>query len=79
MMSHKSMTLMRVWRSERAAAGEGGSQWATIGVLAEKFKSGQSSSGQAYSAWQISDLTGEAHTTHFITEHMQTSVTCALM
>ncbi|CAK0761581.1 hypothetical protein CVIRNUC_002874 [Coccomyxa viridis] len=60
--------------SERAAAGEGGSQWATIGVLAEKFKSGQSSSGQAYSAWQISDLTGaslklllfgDAHQSHY--------------
>ena len=54
--------MTHVWCSERAAAGEGGSQWATIGVLAEKFKSGQSSSGQAYSAWKISDLTGEAHT-----------------
>ena len=66
MMSHISMTRVRVWRSERAAAGEGGSQWATIGVLAEKFKPGQSSSGQAHSAWKISDLTGEALTTYCV-------------
>ena len=66
MMSHKSMTRVSLWRSERAAAGEGGSPWATIGVLAEKFKPGQSSSGQAYSAWKVSDLTGKAHPTYLI-------------
>ena len=67
-MSHRMMTWVKVWRSERAAAGEGGSQWATIGVLGEKMKPAQSSSGQAYSAWKISDLTGKAHTAYFITK-----------
>ena len=43
---------------ERLDAGEAAGQWATIGVLTEKSKPRQGSSGQAFSMWKVSDLAG---------------------
>jgi len=44
---------------DRVVAGEAGGPWATIAVLTEKSRPKQSSTGQAFSMWKVSDLAGD--------------------